>query len=189
MLLQQHLHVHGEEVVAQLVSEPHKVAHYVATLVDEQSGQGAVPEQLAGADARAAHAAELDSRVLLSETQQAAPHGLAARHVGLVDVDDDDGMLVLLVQCVQEVLAVVQLVDLREAFDTVVVPLHLLHALQAVLLEEGLVVLVVVLVLDCQLGGWEQTHIFHMFKCTWCSDSEILYFSRGKIVTRLHFSE
>lgn len=152
VLLQQHLHVHSEEVIAQLVSEPHKVAHHVAALVDEQSGQGAVPEQLAGADARAAHAAELDASVLLSQAQQAAPHGLAARHVGLIDVDDDYCVPVLLVKRVQKVLAVVQLIDLCEAFDAVVVPLHLLHALQAVLLEEGFVVVVVVIfVLDCQL--------------------------------------
>lgn len=166
VLLQQHLHVDGEEVVAELVGQPHKVAHHVPALVDEQRGQGAVPEQLAGADARAAHAAELDARVLLREAQQAASHGLAARHVRLVDVDDDDGVPVLLVQRVQEVLAVVELVDLREAFDAVVVALHLLHALHAVLLQEGfVVVVVVVLVLEGQLDRGEPLDITVMFAC------------------------
>lgn len=166
VLLQQHLHVDGEEVVAKLVGEAHKVAHHVPALVDEQRGQGAVPEQLAGADARAAHAAELDARVLLGEAQQAAPHGFAARHVRLVDVDDHYRVPVLLVQRVQEVLAVVELVDLRKAFDAVVVALHLLHALHSVLLQEGFVVLVLVFVLDGQLDrGGTVGHFGHVCMC------------------------
>lgn len=79
-------------------------------------------------------------------------------------MDDHDSVPVLLVQRVKEVLAIVELVDLREAFDAVVVALHLLHALHAVLLEEGFIVVVVVLlVLDGQLKRGQRFNTLIMF--------------------------
>lgn len=145
VLLQKRLQVHGEEVLPQLIGEPHKVADQVPALVDEQSGQSALSEQLADADGRAAHAAELHQRVLLRQAHQAAAHGVAARDLRLVDVDHYQRALVLFVQSLQELFPAAELVNPSEALAAAELAPHLFDALHSVLLEE---VFVVVLLLE-----------------------------------------
>lgn len=141
VLLQQSLQVYSEEVFPELVCEPHEVPDQVPSFVNEQSGQSTASEQCAGADGRAAYAAELDQRVFLRQTHEAAAHGLAARDLRLVDVDHDQSTFVLLVQSLQEVLSAAELIDLREAFATAELAPHLFNALHAVVLEEVFIIL------------------------------------------------
>lgn len=141
ILLQQRLHVHGEEIVPELVRQPHEVPDQIPAFVNQQGGQSAVPEQGAGADGRAADAAELDQRVLLGQAHEAAAHGLAARDLRLVDVDHHQRAPVLLVQSLQEVFAAAELVDLCEAFATAELTPHFFDALHAVMLQEVFIVL------------------------------------------------
>lgn len=142
VLLQERLQVHGEEVLPELIGEPHEVTDQVPSFVDEQRGQSALPEQRADADGRAAHAAELHQRVLVRQAQQAAAHGVAARDLRLVDVDHDQRALVLLVQRLQELLAAAELLHPLEALPAAELAAHLFDALHAVLPEEVFVVLV-----------------------------------------------
>lgn len=156
ILLQQGLQVYGKEVFPKLVRQSHKITNQVPALVHKQGGQSAVPEQCAGADGGAAHAAELDEWVFMSQAQQAAAHGLAARHIRFVDVDHDQRAFVLLVQSLQEVLSTGQLIDLREAFAAAQLTPHFFNALHAVVLEEVFIVpffLEHVVLLHCHLWG------------------------------------
>lgn len=96
-------------------------------------------------------------RVLQRQAQQTALHGLAGGHLWLIDVDQDQRVLSFLVNGTQELLPRGDVNHLFKAPTPAQLSPHFLHALQAVLLQEVVVILLIIFVhMKCHLTDEER---------------------------------